>query len=317
MLYRSLGTSSVSVLGMGGHEYLSDGSSRGFNEHRGEATKAGYTGEGYGDQQRRDTLQAAYRAGINFLDVTIDPEQEALGRNLRDETPPHEVFIHTRPQGMGYGYDPHNARMARYDELRTEVDRILRLLQRCRIDVLNFPFLQSAIDHDSDYLDRIGENIARLRDEDLIGSAGCDTGSGEATYLRQIESGHFGSIAINFNFADTGAIERVLPAAAEHGMGVVTREAFLKGGLFRMGDEAGITDRDALARVALKWNLSQPQVTCVLVGARDASQLRNAASIVDDVGLSDDDELLLERLRQTDAYRDTEARKDVGFLERP
>jgi len=298
---------------MGGHEYLSDGSSRGFNEHRGEAAKAGYTGEGYGEQQRRDTLQEAYRAGINFLDVTIDPEQEALGRNLQDEPPPHDVFIHTRPQGMGYGYDPHNARMARYEELRAEVDRILGLLRRDRIDVLNVPFQRPALDHDPDYLDKIGENIARLQDAGLISSAGCDTSSGEATYLRQIESGHFSSIAINFNFADTGATENVLPAAAERGMGVVTREAFLKGGLFRMGDEAGITGRDALARVALKWNLSHPQVTCVLVGADDAEQLRNAASVLDDLVLSDDDEALLDRLRQTDAYRATKASKDRGF----
>ena len=162
--------------------------------------------------------------------------------------------------------------------------------------------------------DAIGENVARLRDAGLIGRAGCDTFSSEATYLRQIESGHFDSIAINFNFADAGAVENVLPAAAERGMGVVTREAFLKGALFRMGREAGIVDRDALARAALRWNLSHRHVTSVLVGAADASQLRNAASILDDLPLSADDERLLDQLRATDTYRSTRASKDGGFF---
>ena len=314
MLYRPLGSLSVSVLALGGHEYLANGSSRGFNEDHGDATKAGYIGKGYGERQRRETLQEAYRLGINFLDVTIDPEQEALGRNLRDDPPPHDVFVHTRPQGMGYGYDPYNARMAQYDELRAEAERILQLLQRERIDVLNVPFLQPALDNDPDYLDKIGENVARLRDAGLIGRAGCDTFSSEGTYLRQIESGHFDSIAINFNFADQGAVENVLPAAAERGMGVVTREAFLKGALFRMGGEAGIVDRDALARAALKWNLSHRHVTSVLVGAADASQLRNAASILDHLPLSAEDERLLDQLRATDTCRSTKASKDGRFF---
>ena len=314
MLYRPLGGLSVSALALGGHEYLTDGRSRGFNEDRGDATKAGYVGEGYGGPGRRATLQEAYRLGINFLDVTIDPEQEAVGRNLRDDPPAHDVFVHTRPQGMGYGYDPHNARMADYDDLCAEVERILLLLRRETIDVLNFPFLQPALDHDPDYLRKIGENIARLKDEGLIRCAACDTFSSEATYLRQIESAHFDSIAINFNFADTGAAEQVLPAAAERGMGVVTREAFLKGGLFRMGDDAGIVDRAALARAGMKWNLSHPQVTSVLVGAADAPQLRNAASVLEDLGLSDEDLRLLDQLRQTDTYQSTKASKEERFF---
>ncbi|MBT5536438.1 aldo/keto reductase, partial [Candidatus Poribacteria bacterium] len=290
------------------------GKSRGFNEDHGDATKAGYVGEGYGERQRRETLQEAYRLGLNFLDVTIDPEQEALGRNLQDDPPAHAVYVHTRPQGMGYGYGPYNARMAQYDELRAEVERILRLLQRDTIDVLNVPFLQPALDHDPDYLDKIGENVARLKERGLIRCAGCDTFSSEATYLRQIESGHFDSIAINLNFADEGAVDYVLPAAAERGMGVVTREAFLKGGLFRMGDEAGIVDWDALARAALKWNLSHLPVTSVLVGAKDVAQLRNAASVLDDPALSDEDERLLDQLRETDTYRSTKASKDERFV---
>ena len=40
--------------------------------------------------------------------MTIDSEKEALGRNLKEVPPPYEIYIQTRPEGMGYGYDPNN-----------------------------------------------------------------------------------------------------------------------------------------------------------------------------------------------------------------
>ncbi len=288
MLYRPYGNTGIklSVIGLGGHEYLSDGSSRGFNEHRGEAVKPGYTGVGYGDPQRLSILEAALSNGINFFDVTIDPEKEALGRNLGELTIPHDIFIQTRPEGMGYGYDPGNHKMADGQLLREEVERCLKLLQRDAVDILNFPFLQSAMDEDPDYLRKIRDNVVSLKESGLIRFASADNFSGESTYLAQIASGIFDSISINFNFADVSARAKVFPAAESASMGVITREVFQKGRLFTMGTEAGIEDRSMLVRAALKWNLSLPQVTTALVGASDVDQLDNALSILDEEGLT-------------------------------
>ncbi len=63
--------------------------------------------------------------GINFLDVTIDSEKEALGRNLQEVRPPYEIFVQTRPAGMAYNYDPGNTKMADYSLLEAEVIRVL------------------------------------------------------------------------------------------------------------------------------------------------------------------------------------------------
>jgi GNAT superfamily N-acetyltransferase len=101
----------LSAIGLGGHEYLPDGSSRGFNEDFKSAVKPGYQGQGYGGDKRRALLCTAYEYGINFLDVTIDPEKEALGRNLKEAPPPYDIYMQTRPEGMGYGYDPNNQKM--------------------------------------------------------------------------------------------------------------------------------------------------------------------------------------------------------------
>ena len=85
----------LSAISLGGHEYLPDGSSRGFNEDFKNAVKPGYQGQGYGGDKRRALLRTAYEYGINFLDVTIDPEKEALGRNLK-EVPHPTRYIYRR-----------------------------------------------------------------------------------------------------------------------------------------------------------------------------------------------------------------------------
>ncbi len=315
MIFRPFGSTGIdlSVIGLGGHEYLADGSSRGFNEDRGDAVKPGYTGKGYGGPRRQDVLKSALDAGINFLDVTIDPEKEALGRNLREISIPQDIYIQTRPEGMGYGYDPGNTKMADGGLLRAEVERCLSLLRREAIDILNFPFLQSALDEDPDYLSKIEDNVATLKKAGLIRFASADNFSGQSTYLAQIESGIFDSISINHNFADCLAAERVIPVASDSGMGVITREVFQKGRLFKMGEEANVSDLGLLARAALKWNLTNNRITTSLVGAHDTDQLADALSILKTLDLTESDTTLLDRLLETPTGRAFRESKASGF----
>ena len=316
MMYKDYGDSGVqlSALGLGGHEYLPDGSSRGFNEHRGEAVKPGYTGEGYGGPQRIALIEQAFEAGINFFDVTIDPEKEALGRNLREVTIPHDIYIQTRPEGMGYGYDPGNRKMADAQLLRDEVERCLGLLQRDVIDILNFPFLQSALDEDPDYLKKISANVSELKDAGLVRFASADNFSGESTYLTQIESGIFDSISINFNFANSAPLDKVIPAALGSGTGVLTREVFQKGALFMMGEEMGETDRSRLARIAIKWNLSIQGVSTTLIGARNPSEFANALSVLESPDLTEDESNLLDQLLATSTGSSYSEKRRKDFI---
>lgn len=303
----------LSAIGLGGHEYLPDGSSRGFNEDFKSAVKPGYQGQGYGGDKRRALLQAAFDHGINFFDVTIDPEKEALGRNLKEVPPPYDIYIQTRPEGMGYGYDPHNQKMGEYPLIKAEVQRILKLMDREHIDFFNFPFMQSALDADPEYLDKMRYNTAELKREGLIRFATADNFSGGDTYLAQVNAGCFDALAMNFNFADDGALEKVLPAAAERGMVVITREVFQKGRLFTMGEEVGIADRDLLSRVALKWNLSVPAVSTSLIGADHVEQLDNSLSVVAAPALSDAEQGVLHALRTAPTYVDYAGSRRARF----
>ena len=140
MIYKKLGNTDIeiSIISMGGHEYLSDGRSRGFNEDFERATKTHHIFPGFGGDIRKKVLTLAFEHGLNFFDVTQDSEKEALGRNLKEIPPPYDIYIQTRPEGMAYMYDPYNAKMAQYDLLKAEVQRIVKLLQRERIDFFEY-----------------------------------------------------------------------------------------------------------------------------------------------------------------------------------
>ena len=85
MLYNKLGNTDVelSIIGLGGHEFLPNGSSRGFNEDSKRAVTPGEIFDGFGGRKRRAVLAAALDNGINFFDATMDSEKEALGRKYR------------------------------------------------------------------------------------------------------------------------------------------------------------------------------------------------------------------------------------------
>lgn len=316
MKYVELGKTGVkaSVLGMGGHEYLPNGKSRGFNEDFKRSTTPGEIIEGFGQGNRLEVLKTAYDLGINFFDVTQDSEKEALGRNLKQMPAPYDIVIQTRPEGMVYTYDENNTKMADLTLLRNEAQRILKLLQRETIDFFNIAPMKCAFEHDPEYLEKLGHNISVLKKEGLIRFACADTFSGEETYLKMIQSGYFDVIYINFNFADYQAQRKVLGAAKAREMGVITREAYMKGQLFHMAKEAGIEPVSALADAALRWSLSREGTDMVIYGTGKPNHLRSAAEAFDKP-FSEEDEKLIERVKQTQLYKEYEAGKNKEFLE--
>ncbi len=306
----------LSALALGGHEYLTNGRSRGFNDDMQRAITPGFIGEGYGGPKRKQVLAAAYDLGINLFDVTIDSEKEALGRNLREMPPPYQVYIQTRPEGMCYSYDKGNRKMLDLTLLRAEVQRGLALLGRETLDFLNIGLLAWSIDETPDYLERLAYNLSVLKKEGLIRYAVADSFSGERLYLAMIESGAFDAVNLDLNIGDAAGLDKVVPKARSAGMGVIAREAFFKGELFRIGASIGMEDKAALARLAIRWVVAESP-DCLIIGVDDATQLRENARNFSDARFCDEDLSLLEKLRAAPAFLRYEGNKKREFLELP
>jgi len=304
----------LTALALGGHEYLPDGRSRGFNEDMRLAISPGHIGQGYGGPKRRQVLGAAYDLGINVFDVTIDSEKEALGRNLREMPPPYEVFIQTRPEGMCYSYDPNNRKLLDYALLRSEVQRGLTLLGRETLDFLNVGLLAWSIDSDPDYLAKLAHNLGALKQEGLIRCAVADSFSGERLYLAMLASDAFDAVNIDLNLGDALGLRRAIPAARGNRLGVIAREAFFKGELFHIGAACGIDDRSLLARVAIKW-VAQQQPDCVIAGVDNAGQLIANAAALESPSFSEEELETVTRLRAAPKFAEYEIKKKQEFLE--
>jgi len=319
MIYREIGRIGIelSLLGLGGHEFLPNGRSRGFNEDWKKALTPRYIFPGFGGEKRRRVMAMAYEAGINFYDATQDSEKEALGRLLREMPPPFEVFVQTRPEDMMYDRDPGNVRMADYPQLKAEVERILKLMGRGHLDFLNLGITPEAFRNDPEYLARLKSATDLLKSDGLIRFTSADTFRGEETYLAQVASGAFDTLFINLNFADSAGLAQVLPAAQQAGLGVNGREVYLKGALFKMGAEAGIGDNDALVRAALRWALSLPELTSIMVGADNTAHLQTALTVLEAPNLTGEDQVLLERVQATPAFQDYAAAKAREFADFP
>lgn len=315
MIYRPYGNSGVelSVLGLGGHEFRPDGVVKGFDQG-GLHAKGGIIFPGFGGAERENLVARALDAGVNLFDLTLDSEKEAMGRILKKLKPTQEIIIQSRPDSLVYSYDMENRGLADYSRLHEEVVKALKLLGRERIEIFNFGFLRPALDADSDYLDKIGDNIAKLKAAGLIRFASADTFSGQALYLKQIESGHFDSVFINTNLREMAVEEQVLPAATRAGMGFIGREVFMKGQLFKMAEQAELRDFDEVARVAVKWNLRQPGVTAAVAGVSNVEQLENALSAVENIELSAGERAVIERICATELWRGVAAERRANFL---
>jgi aryl-alcohol dehydrogenase-like predicted oxidoreductase len=304
----------LSRVALGGHEYLPNGNSRGFNEDFARAITPGHWFPGFGGEGRKAVLRAAYDIGVNFFDVTLDAEKEALGRNLKEMPPPYQVYVQTRPEAMAYSYDPGNRKMTDIALLRAEVQRILTVLRRDRLELLNLGILRTAIDGDPDFVARLAANIKVLQREGLILFAAADTFSGEATYRAMIESGAFATLNVNFNIADQAPERAIFPLAARFGVRVVVREAYLKGVLFRLGREAGIADDALLARAAMKWLASRPGLNTVIVGADNAEHFRDNVRAFETPTLDEAEAAVLEKLRAHPSFIALQKQKYDEFV---
>jgi len=308
----------LSILGLGGHEFLDDGRVKALHEDLRRAVEPGEVWEGFGGEKRRKMVEIAVEAGVNFFDLTVDSEKAAFGRNMKALSVDHPVYVQTRPEGLVYNNIPSDTEklgLLDYETLSGEARRALKLLRRDQIDFYNFGLHPPAVHRRPGYVEELAENVDRLKADGLIRFACIDTLSSESISVEMIETGSFDAVFTNFNVVNDAAMEQVIPAAQERGLGIFCREAFMKGKLFTLAEEAGITDRSKVARAAIRWILAQGVATLLVVGVAEPEHLVQNIETVRHPELTEEDQRLLNDLKGLPAFAELKARKYASFEE--
>jgi aryl-alcohol dehydrogenase-like predicted oxidoreductase len=128
-------------------------------------------------------------------------------------------------------------------------------------------------------------NLREWKDAGRVRYIGITTSrsSGFAEMESLIRAHELDFIQVNYSPMETGAAERVIPAAAERGVAVMINRAFGNGSYFgQVGDRAlpswtAEFDCESWAQLSLKYILGHPDVTCVLTATSNAAHMEDNA----------------------------------------
>ncbi|MEV4560693.1 aldo/keto reductase [Kitasatospora sp. NPDC049285] len=261
-------------------------------------------------------VDAAWDAGVRYFDTAphygLGLSEERLGQALRDR--PRDSYVlsskvgrllvpNPRPTGTDdEGFAVPDDLCRRWDFSRDGVLRSIEdSLARTGLDRLDVVYVHDPDDHWQPAAEEAVPALAELRDQGVIGAigAGMNQSAMLARFLRETAADVV-MLAGRYTLLDQSALDDVLPAAQEHGKGVVAVGVFNSGLLSRDRPAAGMKYdyRDAppelvaralaiaevceahgttLPAAAIAFPYTHPAVVNVTLGMRSPEQVaRNA-----------------------------------------
>ncbi len=184
------------------------------------------------EQDGLEVLNAAVDSGVTFLDtadVYGDGRSERLiGTFLRDR-PNADLTVATK---MGRRADPHVSEAFTLDAMRSWLDRSRRNLGVDTIDLVQLHCPPTPVFSD----DRVFDGLDQLVDDKVVAAYGVSVETVEEA-LTAIARPNVASVQIILNAFRRKPLERVLPAAAEAGVGIIARVPLASGLLSGKYDE--------------------------------------------------------------------------------
>jgi aryl-alcohol dehydrogenase-like predicted oxidoreductase len=281
----------------------------------------GIGGSGWIGAQEDESVRALHRAielGVNFIDTArgYGDSERIVGQVVREHCgDPLYVATKVPPKNRSWpapdGVDPDGAFPG--DHIRASLETSLRVSGLEAFDLLQFHVWSDEWMGRGDWLETIGD----LKREGKIRFFGVSINDYQPdNALDLVRSGHVDAVQVIYNAFHQAPEEHLLPACAEHGVGVIVRVALDEGGLtgritpdvtFPDGDfrnrffggdrkaqvkqhadalaaDLGLED-DQLAEVALRYVLSQDAVSTVIAGMRTVRNVERNAAVGDGQGL--------------------------------
>jgi aryl-alcohol dehydrogenase-like predicted oxidoreductase len=284
-------------------------------------------------------LHRAIELGVNFIDTARGyGESERIVGSVVREHP--DVLVATKvPPKNGIWPAPdglHPDETFPGDHIRQSLETSLAASGLEAFDLLQFHVWSDEWVGKGDWL----ETIADLRQEGKIRFFGVSINDYQPeNALELVRSGTVDTVQVIYNAWHQQPEEHLLPACAEHGVGVIVRVALDEGGLtgritsestfpdgdFRTGyfggdrraqveqhvtalvDELGIAT-DELPDIALRYVLDQPAVSTVIAGMRTVRNVERNAATSDGGRLSEAQREVIRRHRwERNFYRSASA----------
>ncbi len=269
------------------------------------------------EQGRRATLRAL-ELGVNYIDTapTYANSEEVLGRFLEGVDTP--VILSTKLGGRPSPFEPQNK-----DHLRRSLEESLKLLGRDAVDILMIHEPERPGQYEwwtrmDPYEGPVLEVLAEFKADGLVRFTGI--GGTTVYHLADLaRTGVFDVVltAFNYSLLWREAGHGVIPAARAQNMGVIVGSPLQQGALARRCDEQvrrgapwlspqrrqQLLDLYALldecgmgiAEMGLRFVLSNPEVSCTLMGARSVAEVEQNIAAVEQGPLPAE---LLEKLDQ-------------------
>ena len=260
-----------------------------------------------------ESVRALHRAielGVDFIDTArgYGESERIVGKVVRDHGDGVKVATKVPPKAGGWpapsGWDPMDVYPG--EHIRASLQESLAASGLERFDVLQLHVWSDDWVGRGDWL----ETVQALKEEGLIGAFGVSINDHQPENgLELVRSGAVETVQVIYNVFHQQPEEQLLPACAEHGVGVIVRVALDEGGLtgriradseFPDGDwrnryfggdrrrqvqdhvdalvaDLGI-DVDQLPEMALRFVLARPEVSTVIAGMRSVRNVeRNVA----------------------------------------
>lgn len=262
-------------------------------------------------EQVREVVEAAFSAGINYIDTAAGygDSEKLLGQALANID--HPYIISTKIGGYPEPFDPRDPQA-----LHTSVKHSLQLLGRDYVDILMIhePDRPRQFDWWTDWENFTGpvlEVIDELKADGIVRFTGL---GGTTAYglVHIINTGRFDVVltAFNYSLLWREAEIAVIPAATANNMGIIAGSPLQQGALVQRYDEQivhgarwlspprrqqykalySLLDELGMSiiELAMRFVISNPDISCVLTGARTAQELKENLAAVEKGPLSAD-----------------------------
>ncbi|MBV9866411.1 MAG: aldo/keto reductase [Abitibacteriaceae bacterium] len=255
-------------------------------------------------EQGKAAILRALELGVNYIDTapTYADSEEVLGRALEDVTQP--FILSTKLGGRPQPFMPQDKAC-----LMQSVEESLRLLKRDYIDLLMIhePDRPGQYDWWADtehYHGPVLEVLDDLKQAGIVGHIGIG-GTTAYEMANLIRTGKFDVVltAFNYSLLWREAERVVLPAAREQHMGIIVGSPLQQGALARRYDDEvrsgakwlspprraqlqalyNFLDEIAipLPELGLRFVISNPDISCVLMGARSPQEVEQNMQAVE------------------------------------